>query len=114
MDLTDEILFKIEDIEKCDLVKLPQQRLNLMPLPQWHGSFLPIFFKIFSPEFQKINPNGKVPVLKDGEFVLSESWAIAWYILDKYVPENNIYPNVIKERAQIDMDIDQLNDLMIS
>ena len=36
-----------------------------------------------SSEFLAMNPNGKVPVLKNGDFVLWESLAIASYLVDK-------------------------------
>ena len=44
------------------------------------------------PEHLKIHPMGKVPVMVEGDFVLYESWAIARYLLDKYAPDNTIYP----------------------
>ncbi|MES2962695.1 MAG: glutathione S-transferase family protein [Bdellovibrionota bacterium] len=39
-----------------------------------------------SPEFLKLNPNGKVPVLVDEDFVVWESVAINHYLCEKYRP----------------------------
>lgn len=40
-----------------------------------------------SDKFLKLNPNGKVPCLVDGNFVIWESMAINFYLADKYRPE---------------------------
>ena len=58
-----------------------------------------------APEVTKLNPNGKVPILVDGDFILFESWAIARYALDKFAPDNTIYPKDIQKRALVDMSI---------
>ncbi len=38
------------------------------------------------PEYTRINPNGRVPTLVDGDVTLSESTAIAQYLAAKYAP----------------------------
>lgn len=52
-----------------------------------------------SPEFLKLNPAAKLPVLVDGDQVLTESAAIVLYLAEKY-PEGNLLPTDLRERAQ--------------
>lgn len=40
-----------------------------------------------SPEFLVLNPNGKIPCLKDQDYVIWESIAINQYLAEKYRPE---------------------------
>ncbi|MDG0816258.1 glutathione S-transferase family protein [Bdellovibrio svalbardensis] len=40
-----------------------------------------------SPEFLALNPNGKVPCLKENDYVIWESIAINQYLAEKYMPE---------------------------
>jgi glutathione S-transferase len=42
------------------------------------------------PWFLEINPNGRVPALKDGDLRIFESGAIMLYLADKYDDENKI------------------------
>ncbi|UXU90152.1 glutathione S-transferase family protein [Burkholderia sp. S-53] len=51
------------------------------------------------PEFLRINPAGKVPVLVDGDRVIPESAAIVLYLADKY-PEKALLPVDPALRAQ--------------
>jgi glutathione S-transferase len=53
-----------------------------------------------SPEFLKINPAGKIPVLVDGDQVLTESVAIVLYLAEKY-SRKGLLPASLNERAQV-------------
>lgn len=52
------------------------------------------------PEFLKINPAGKLPVLVDGDLVLTESVAIVLYLAEKY-SHKGLLPAGLNERAQV-------------
>ena len=54
-----------------------------------------------SPEFLAINPNGKVPTLVDGDYVLWESRAINAYLSTK-APEKNLNPTGPKLRGLVE------------
>ena len=53
-----------------------------------------------APEFLKLNPNHKVPVLEDDGFVLWESYAIMQYLADA-TPGQTLYPAGPRERADV-------------
>jgi len=53
------------------------------------------------PDYLAINPNGKVPALVDGDFILWESRAINAY-LAAMKPEHGLYPDAPKIRAVVD------------
>jgi glutathione S-transferase len=53
-----------------------------------------------SPEYLAINPNGAVPTLVDGDFVLTESRAIMQYLASQK-PESGLLPRDEKLRADV-------------
>lgn len=51
-------------------------------------------------ELLRVNPNAKVPVLVDGDFVLWESYAIMQYLAGK-TPGQTVYPTELKARMDV-------------
>ena len=52
------------------------------------------------PEFLKLNPAGKIPVLVDGDLVLTESVAIVLYLAEKY-RDKGFLPADLRQRAEL-------------
>lgn len=50
-----------------------------------------------SPEYLKINPNGKIPAIIDGDFILWESMAITNYLAKKH--NSTLAPQNLQEEA---------------
>ncbi|XP_077097831.1 glutathione S-transferase theta-1-like [Siphateles boraxobius] len=55
-----------------------------------------------TPEFTKLNPMQKVPVLEDNGFVLTESDAILKYLVTTYNVPDHWYPKLPEKRARVD------------
>ncbi|CAK9164419.1 unnamed protein product [Ilex paraguariensis] len=72
--------------------------LNLKGLPYEYRAVNLVKGEQFSPEFEKLNPLRCVPVLVDGDFVLSDSSAILLYLEEKYL-QNALLPVDPKLRA---------------
>ena len=53
-----------------------------------------------SKDFLAMNPNGRVPVLDDAGFYLTESHAIMQYLADK-TPGQTLYPAELRARADV-------------
>ena len=52
------------------------------------------------PEFLALNPNGRLPIIVDGEFVLPESLAITLYLAKKYALDT-LYPAALEDEARL-------------
>lgn len=57
-----------------------------------------------TPEFLKLNPFGKIPVIKDGDFALFESNTIARYLAQR--ESSNLYPKDLRRRSVVDQWMD--------
>jgi len=53
-----------------------------------------------TPEFLAINPNGRLPVIVDGDFVLFESLAITMYLAKKH-GTGTLYPATVQGEALV-------------
>lgn len=68
-------------------------KVDLMPVDLFKG-------EQNSPEFLKLNPNHRVPVLEQDGFVLWESYAIMQYLADS-APGQTLYPIDTRARADV-------------
>jgi glutathione S-transferase len=62
-----------------------------------HKDYLPRAPETRTPEFRALNPNGRVPVIDDDGFVLSESMAINLYLAKKH--GSPLYPSDPRNEA---------------
>lgn len=58
------------------------------------------------PEYLAMNPNGRVPTLVDGDFVLWESNSVMRYLVLAYGAGSPLYPQALKPRAGVDRWLD--------
>ena len=76
--------------------------LNLTPEhEEWGTALRPTL----APEFLALNPNGLVPVLMDGDLVLSESNTICRYLAQRYAP-GRLLPEDAAGRARVEQWMD--------
>src|SRR4029450_5277358 len=62
-----------------------------------HKDYLPRAPETRTPEFRALNPNGRVPVIDDDGFVLSESMAINFYLAKNH--KSPLYPSDPRNEA---------------
>nr|AFJ75804.1 glutathione s-transferase D1 [Nilaparvata lugens] len=58
--------------------------------------------KQLEPDFIKINPQHTIPTLKDDDFVLWDSHAIASYLVTAYGKDDKLYPRNPQQKAIVD------------
>lgn len=58
----------------CEELTLPYRAIPVDFSPEYRAS----------PEWRRLNPVGKVPVLRDGDLIMFESGAMVQYLLDRY------------------------------
>ena len=80
----------------CDELGLPFQRIDAGLQ----------FGRVNDPDYRELNPNGQVPCLEDGAFVLWESNSILRYLAMQYGASSSLYPSEPKLRASIDRWLD--------
>lgn len=73
--------------------------LQLEYVQSEYGSGTP--HAVNTPEFLQLNPNGMVPVLRDGDVVLWESNTICRYLCNHYRP-GTLLPELAVQRAQVE------------
>jgi glutathione S-transferase len=64
------------------------------------------FGRNHEPDYLAMNPNGRIPTLVDGDFVLWESNSIMRYLVLAYAPQSPLYPQAPKLRAGVDRWLD--------
>ena len=64
------------------------------------------FGKNDEPDYLAMNPNGRVPTLVDGDFILWESNSVMRYLVLAHGQGSPIYPQAAKARASVDRWLD--------
>jgi len=64
------------------------------------------FGRTSEPDYLAMNPNGRIPTLVDGDYVLWESNSIMRYLCMAYGEASPIYPQDAKRRAGVDRWLD--------
>jgi glutathione S-transferase len=64
------------------------------------------FGRVNDPDYRELNPNGQIPTLVDGTFVLWESNSIVRYLAMQYGASSSLYPAEPKLRASVDRWLD--------
>jgi len=80
----------------CDELALPYERIDAGMQ----------FGRNKEPAYLNMNPNGQIPTIEDGDFVLWESNSIMRYLAMQYGASGSLYPQAPKARASVDRWLD--------
>nr|QII57454.1 glutathione-S transferase delta8 [Xenocatantops brachycerus] len=61
-----------------------------------------VYKDLKTPEMLKKNPQHTVPILEDNGIYISESRAIAMYLVSKYAKDDSLYPKDLNKRVLVD------------
>jgi glutathione S-transferase len=99
--------FGLQPIEEIDMLRIYGSAKSRALRTLWmagelglsydHKDWLPRSPETRTPEFLALNPNGRIPVIDDDGFVLSESMAINFYLARKH--GSALYPSDPKLEA---------------
>uniref|UniRef100_G3MQM9 Glutathione S-transferase n=1 Tax=Amblyomma maculatum TaxID=34609 RepID=G3MQM9_AMBMU len=92
-------LYLVMTREPCVFIRMLAKHIgvevNLKPMTYDDQGRLPA-------DYSKISPLNKVPAMDDNGFVLYESTAICYYLLNKFAPASPLYPHDLQKRAKVD------------
>lgn len=54
-----------------------------------------------TPEFLKLNPIHKVPVMQHGDVVATDSVSIMMYLVDQFKPDSSLFPKKLSHRTEV-------------
>lgn len=89
-------MIKVHGASASPFVRKVLAVMALKELPFDHIPQLPF---TGDPEFRKISPLGKIPVLEDGDLIVNDSKVICQYLEDAY-PEPAVYPTDHRQKAR--------------
>ncbi|XP_064478221.1 glutathione S-transferase 1-like [Ornithodoros turicata] len=92
------VLYHAELSAPCRAVRMV---MKLLSLPVELKTLDIIAGDHLKAEYVQMNPQHTVPTLVDEGFVLYESRAIMTYLVDKYAPDHDLYPQDLQKRAVI-------------
>ncbi|XP_049856954.1 glutathione S-transferase D6-like [Schistocerca gregaria] len=93
------ILYDYDNSPPCTLVRIVAR---LVGVEHKKIKLKSITKEMASPEMTQKNPQRTIPTLDDNDLVITESRAIAMYLISKYGKDDSLYPREPQKRALVD------------